>query len=185
MNTRMNLAFVKPASFSLTSVSAWSWALLAIAALFALLTLQHYGSVKTRLLASQERLQSVMALQPQAKVNIEEEAEAFKLPKQEISMIRKTVEQLGIPWDGLFETFESTQLKNVALLELSPSQQKEMVVIRGEASDLDAVFAYIRALEKAPVLDRVHLQNHYVEKTNPDQPVAFTLHAQWKVGSSS
>lgn len=183
MNTRMNLAFVKPPSFLPTSISLWSWALLFVAALFALLTLQHYASVKTRLEASEERLQSVLALQPKSNVADEEEIEDFKLPKQEVRIIRKTVDQLAIPWEGLFETFESTQLKSVALLELSPSQQKEMVIIRGEASDLDAVFAYIRALEKAPVLNSVHLQNHYVEKTNPDQPVAFTLHAQWKVGS--
>ncbi len=184
MSKRMNLAFVKPAGFSVADVSLWSWGLLLAACIFALLSLQHYGSVKARLMNSEEKLQSVMVLQPQASTSAEKKAaEDFKLPKQEVSMVRKTVAQLVIPWEGLFKTFETTQLKSIALLELSPSQQKEMVVIRGEGRDLDAVFAYIRALEKAPVLDKVHLQSHYVDKADPDHPVVFTIHAQWKVTS--
>lgn len=183
MNTRMHLAFVKPSGFTITGVSLWSWVLLLFAVIFALLSYQHYSSVKRRLVESQEKLQSVMALQPQTQADSDQKDEVFKLPKQEVSVIRKTVAQLVIPWEGLFETFETTQLNTIALLELSPSQQKERIVIRGEGRDLEAVFAYIRALEKAPALDKVYLQSHYVDKTNPDRPVVFTIHAHWKVTS--
>lgn len=183
MNTRMNLAFVKPKSFSLSRISAWSWLLLIIAGIFALLTWQHFSAVKSRLSDTQAKLHSVLATQPLKVTKPADQEERFMLPKQEISVIRKTIDQLAIPWDEMFQTFETTQLKTIALLELSPSHQKQVVVIRGEGRDLDAVFAYIRALQRATNLDKVHLQSHYVDKADAEQPVVFTIHARWKVGA--
>lgn len=183
MNTRMNLLFVKPSAYAIRGASAWSWLLLALAAVFTLLTIQHFNAVKTRLNQSEEKLNEVVALQPKKVLDDKRLSEMLMLPKHEVSLIRKTVEQLVIPWDALFASFESTQSRSIALLELSPSQQKEIVVIRGEGKNLEAVFAYIRALDQLPTLDKVHLQSHHVDKADADLPVVFTLHAHWKVGA--
>lgn len=183
MSQAMQLAFIKPKPFDPSQGSIWAWLFLALSVVFALLSWQHYFSVERQLHLSEQTLQQAMAVQPRLAQQQAAQAasQTLALPKQQIRMIRKTVDQLLIPWQDLFHTFESIQHKQIALLELSPSQQKQMIVIRGEARDLEDIFAYIRALEKADALNKVYLQSHHVDKTDAQKPVEFTLHADWKV----
>jgi len=104
----------------------------------------------------------------------------FELPKREVGLIKLAVHQLSIPWQPLFQTIEQTKHKSIALLELSPSDQKDLLILRGEAKTLDAVFVYIRSLETSDSLDKVYLQSHSVDNADRSKPVLFTIYASWK-----
>jgi Tfp pilus assembly protein PilN len=87
---------------------------------------------------------------------------------------------MGLPWDMLFQTMESANNDNIALLGIDPDSKKGQIKISGEAKDFDALLGYIRTLQKNNFFTEVSLQHHQVQELDPDKPIRFTLDASWK-----
>lgn len=101
--------------------------------------------------------------------------------QQQIHQANEILQQLALPWNALFQTLESTREKDIALLSIQPDAAKHRVRISGEAKSLEILLAYIARLEQGRVLDHVYLTSHEVRTQDAQQPVRFTLVANWVV----
>lgn len=136
-------------------------------------------------------LQEKFARKQMARVQKDHDSMQHKKPVSEIKLsiaqkkqINETISELVVDWDSLFKTIENTLLEDIAILEISPNSKKKLIVIRGEAKTLKAVFAYIKALDDTANLSKVYLQTHSVDEANVSKPVSFTVSAEWQRHSS-
>jgi hypothetical protein len=88
--------------------------------------------------------------------------------------------ELGAPWSDLLAAFEEHGNGDVGLLKLEPDARAGLVRVTAQVRNTRALFAYVRALEADPRLDRVVLTNHQIERTIPGMPLRFTLQAGWR-----
>lgn len=86
---------------------------------------------------------------------------------------------LAFPWPSLFRQLEAAAIDDVAILAIQPDARKRQLRINAEAKDYDAVTAYIAMLGSQPRLQNVHLLKHQVEVDAKQQPVAFSIGADW------
>ena len=101
--------------------------------------------------------------------------------QQQIQQANAILQQLALPWNALFQTLEATRDKDIALLSIQPDAAKHRVRIGGEAKSLETLLAYIARLEQGRVLNHVYLTSHEVRTQDAEQPVRFTLVANWVV----
>ncbi len=101
--------------------------------------------------------------------------------QQQIGQANEILQELALPWDGLFQTLETTQDKDIALLLIEPNAVKQRVHISGEAKSLVALLVYIERLNKSNILNHVYLTSHEIRTDDTEQPVRFTLIANWTV----
>ncbi len=97
----------------------------------------------------------------------------------EVKNANEVLLQLSLPWDQLFQTVESANNDNIALLGIDPDSKKERIRVSGEAKDFDALLGYIRTLQASNFLTGVYLQHHQVQEQDPDKPIRFTLDTSW------
>ena len=148
--------------------------LLAVAVLLGAKQADVYATAKrevTQLQARQERLES--RDRPAAKA---------ALPESTIKEIRRAndvIEQISLPWDRLFRAVESAAGEKVGLLGITPDQKSGTVEVGGEAADLNAMFDYVKRLQRQPSLTRVYLLNHKLNDQDPQHPIRFTVTASW------
>jgi hypothetical protein len=90
--------------------------------------------------------------------------------------------ELGAPWSDLLAAFEEHGSGDVGLLKLEPDARAGLVRVTAQVRNTRALFAYVRALEADPRLDRVVLTNHQIERDTPGMPLRFTLQAGWRRG---
>jgi hypothetical protein len=86
---------------------------------------------------------------------------------------------LAVRWDVLFDALESATHKNVALLDVQPDGAKGMIKLAAEARNEDAMFAYLYQLSRQPGVTNVVLKSQTLQTADPQQPVRFSLTAQW------
>lgn len=86
---------------------------------------------------------------------------------------------LTAPWVDLLDAIESAPKESVALLAAEPSTAKRSFRLTAEARDLDAMLAYVAALQKDPRLVSVVLVSHQVQVQTPGRPIRFQLQAGW------
>jgi len=98
---------------------------------------------------------------------------------QEIKQANAVIMELDLPWKELFEAFESSQKKNVAVLAIEPDAQKGMVRISGEAKSLANLPDYLVYMQKVPLFREVVLLNHQIQDQDPQKPARFMLQAEW------
>lgn len=98
---------------------------------------------------------------------------------QEIRQANAVILELGLPWKELFDAFESSQKKNVAVLAIEPDAQKGLVRISAEAKSLDSLPDYLAYLQKVPLFQDVMLLNHQIQDQDPQKPARFMLQAAW------
>jgi len=104
------------------------------------------------------------------------------LPESTIREIRRAndvIEQIALPWDRLFRAVESAAGEKVGLLGITPDQKSGTVEVGGEAADLNAMFDYVKRLQRQPSLTRVYLLNHKLNDQDPQHPIRFTVTASW------
>jgi hypothetical protein len=99
---------------------------------------------------------------------------------QEVKNANIVLHRLSVPWEELFKAVESSSGSNVQLLALEPDFDKKQVQITGEASSYKSLMKYMTELEQLDVFGTVYLQNHEVRQENPENPVKFSLLANWK-----
>jgi Tfp pilus assembly protein PilN len=104
---------------------------------------------------------------------------------QEIRRANQVIDQITLPWDRLFRAVESVANGRVALLGITPDQAGGTVALSAEAADVEAMFDYVKGLQRAPSLARVYLLNHQVNARDPQRPVRFTVTASWMEKNSS
>jgi Tfp pilus assembly protein PilN len=104
---------------------------------------------------------------------------------QEIRHANQVIDQITLPWDRLFRAVESVANGRVALLGITPDQAGGTVALSAEAADIEAMFEYVKGLQRAPSLARVYLLNHQVNAMDPQRPVRFTVTASWMEKTSS
>ena len=98
---------------------------------------------------------------------------------QEVKQANAVILELNLPWKELFESFESAQNGDVAVLSIEPDAQKGLVRIGGEAKSLESLPAYLAHLQKVTLFRDVVLLNHQVQEQDPQRPVRFMLQATW------
>jgi Tfp pilus assembly protein PilN len=104
------------------------------------------------------------------------------LPESTVREIRRAndvIEQIALPWDRLFRAVESAAGEKVGLLGITPDQKSGNVEVGGEASDLNAMFDYVKRLQRQSSLTRVYLLNHKLNDQDPQHPIRFTVTASW------
>lgn len=98
------------------------------------------------------------------------------LDQQRLQAISAT---LASPWSPLFAALESTASDDVALLSIQPDANKHQLRITAEARDYDTVLGYLQQLEQLPQLQDIHLMQHEIKVDERQQPVRFTVGANW------
>jgi Tfp pilus assembly protein PilN len=111
-----------------------------------------------------------------------EQSTRTALPEATVREIRRAndvIEQISMPWDRLFRAVESAAGERVGLLGITPDQKSGTVEVGGEAADLNAMFDYVKRLQRQPSLTRVYLLNHKLNDQDPQHPIRFTVTASW------
>jgi hypothetical protein len=103
----------------------------------------------------------------------------------EIKRANEIAYQLRQPWGELFQSIESANVPEVALLSIESDTDKRRVKISAEGKNLDALVAYLRFLEGLTTLSGVYLESHSFQQQDPQHPVRFVVAADWAVGRSA
>ena len=95
------------------------------------------------------------------------------------------LQALGLPWNLLFDRLEQAASPQIALLEIQPQADKGRIALIGQARSMEALLAYVRALEALDVLHDVSIQEHVVlteehKATTTTSSVAFHVQSRWK-----
>ena len=93
---------------------------------------------------------------------------------------RAALRQLALPWAGLFRALEVSATPDVALLQLQPEAQQQVLRVTAEARDTGAMFKYLRGLANAKGLSEIHLVTHQVAQDDPQRPVRFAAQASFR-----
>jgi len=156
-------------------ITVWGVAVLVVGAVILGQIIQIQHDVAAETAGAQSRLDRLARNSPDVDM---ERADREGL-RQEIAQANEILDQLTLPWDGLFQVVETSADKNVALLAIQPDVQKRLVRLSGEARNLKALLDYLARLEKSGVLQHVYLTNHEIKVQDPDRPVHFALVAEW------
>lgn len=99
--------------------------------------------------------------------------------QQEILRVNEVIDQLALPWDGLFRSVEGAATDRVMLLGIDPDARSGMVRISAEASDSEAMFDYVGRLGQQGEFSKVHLLQHQLEPQDRAWPIRFLVGASW------
>ena len=103
---------------------------------------------------------------------------ALSQPQQKAA--QKIVQQLNVRWFDLLQALETSQVADIALLQLSPDANRGQFVLSGEAKNYAALLKYVSQLQALPALQEVHLQKHQVNDSHPQRPVSFEIQGGWQ-----
>jgi len=98
----------------------------------------------------------------------------------EDKVARAAVRQLALPWARLIRVLEDAATPDVALLQVNPEAQQQVLRVSAEARDAAAMFKYLRALSTAKGLSEIHLVSHEVAQDDPQRPVRFAAQASFR-----
>jgi hypothetical protein len=98
----------------------------------------------------------------------------------EDKVARAAVRQLALPWAGLIRALEDSAMPDVALLQVHPEAQQQVLRVTAEARDAAAMFKYLHGLAGARGLSEIHLVNHEVAQDDPQRPVRFAAQASFR-----
>src|SRR5687767_6852120 len=93
---------------------------------------------------------------------------------------RAALRQLALPWAGLVRALEDAALPDVALLQVQPEAQQQVLRVSAQARSTAAMFRYVRGLTEAKGLSEVHLVSHEVAQDDPQHPVRFGAQASFR-----
>lgn len=99
---------------------------------------------------------------------------------EQVKNAEAVVRQLALPWALLIHTLEEAAVKEVAILQLQPEAQQQLLKITAEARSNDAMLEYLRRLAAAKSLSGVHLLSHQVQTDDPQRPIQFSVQARFK-----
>lgn len=176
MSQKFDLDFVQHSPFLPTSYSWLGLIILSAGIALAFFTWQYY---QARLIVHNEIALELTQLNDQIHIVPPVDSKSADIAPETKTQIEATVATLTTPWSALLVAIEKSDIKDVAILSLEPSSKKQLVLLSGEAKNLQSVMNYISRLEEQPMLAQVYLQKHSVDEANSSKPVRFTLAAQW------
>jgi hypothetical protein len=156
------------------------WGLLVAALAVMVMLGGHYQAINRKVAYWESRLELAERLSSKRETVshplTEQEAQAQLL---EVAQANQVVRQLSHPWNSLFLAVEESGGEGIALLSLEPDPHKGMVMIGGEAKDLEALLTFVRQLTSREVFGNVFLRNHEIQQADPQKPLRFSLLAEW------
>jgi Tfp pilus assembly protein PilN len=154
-----------------------SWLLLAVGALAATFAMVQFQT------ASAERGREARSLSAlEASLNEPAGRSATAATPQDARTARESaaaLRELQVPWANLLLALESVAGRNVALLSIEPSAQRQEVRITAEAKNSAAMLDFLDSL-RAQSLRDVALTSHQVQ-SQAGAPIRFQARAQWDV----
>lgn len=90
------------------------------------------------------------------------------------------IDQLTVPWDGLFDAVEAADARGLGLLALAPTARDRTLRLAGEARTVAELLAYVESLAAQPALGQVHLLGYNTAVRDGASIVSFTMAATWK-----
>jgi hypothetical protein len=139
------------------------------------LSLAVAGDLASRYRDTVEALENVpVAAAPQPRVA------PAKANDAEDKVARAAIGQLALPWARLIRALEESAAPDVALLQVQPEAQQQMLRVTAEARDAAAMFKYLRGLAGAKGLSEIHLVTHEVAQDDPQRPVRFAAQASFR-----
>ena len=162
--------------------SPWRWLgglLLVTAVLVGVAFSKQYGAVEQRHAAALERAASLNARQ---RATGPRRAAVVADPQALASLKRANViiDQLTVPWDGLFDAFEAADSRELGLLSLTPNARDRSVRLAGEARSMNELLAYVDRAAAQPALGQVHLLGYNTVQRDGVSLLSFTLAATWR-----
>lgn len=97
----------------------------------------------------------------------------------EDKIARAAVRELALPWARLIRALEDSATPDVALLQVQPEAQQQVLRVTAEARDAAAMFKYLRRLADAKGLSEIHLVTHEVAQDDPQRPLRFSAQASF------
>ena len=91
--------------------------------------------------------------------------------------------ELSVPWTRLLAELEAAsndKSSSVSLLHIEPDPGKQLVRITAEVRNLPDALAYLKRLQKSPVLRYPMLESHERRKDDPEHPLRIKLSAEWR-----
>ncbi len=92
-----------------------------------------------------------------------------------------TVRQLTLPWATIIGTLENAATKDVAVLQVQPEAQQQLLRITAEARNHPAMLEYVRKLVASGTLTNVHWINHQIQSEDPQRPLQFSIQATFRM----
>lgn len=177
MSQRLDLDYVEQSHFSFSRFSPMSILLCLLGVFVAIAAYNHFQYLEAEYTRVAQHLNNDEA-------DIKAQIAKNKLAKEnfseaELKKIRATVADLSTPWDDLLASLEGLDMQGVGLLSLEPNKNKKQVMLTGEAKNIESMLNYVESVSTLPMLSKVYLQNHMIELDAPNQPVSFTIAADW------
>lgn len=119
------------------------------------------------------------AVAERRKLTAAKPADETRQVDQEIKRARRLLRELSMPWDDMFASVESVNMRHVGLLGVETDIDRRVVKIDAEAKSIEAMLEYVRAMEARPTLADVYLHSHQIQLQDPQRPVRFVLTARW------
>lgn len=98
----------------------------------------------------------------------------------EIKRARRLLSELSMPWNDMFSSVESVDMRHVGLLGVETDLDRRVVKVDAEAKSIKAMLNYVRAMEMRPTFADVYLYSHQIQLQDAQRPVRFVLTARWR-----
>ena len=155
------------------------WALLAAAVGVAVALADRHAQIERAHTAAQERHERLSErLRARAPRSAAASPDAQTLA--DIRRANAIIDQLTVPWDGLFDAIEAADARGLGLLALTPSARDRTLRLSGEVRTVPELLAYVESLAAQPALGRVHLLGYSTTVRDGASIVSFTMAASWK-----
>jgi Tfp pilus assembly protein PilN len=172
----LRIDFVRPSG----GRSAAALALLGAGALAAAVAFVNAEQAREEAARWEQKLEDTRRLARRALPSFAPEEAPSEDVSRELRAANAVIEQLALPWDGLFRDVESAVTPDVALLSAQPDPKNRRVILGGEARDLNGLLTFIARLEASPGLRDAHLTQHEVRANEPRRPIAFQVQVSWQ-----
>jgi Tfp pilus assembly protein PilN len=104
---------------------------------------------------------------------------------ERVAKANRIIKLLSPPWEDVFNTVESLNGKDIAVLSLEPELGSAQVRIGAEARNTRAMFEYLERMRSSGRLTPVVLQAHQVLTEDPHKPIRFGFTASWITAKSA
>ena len=155
------------------------WTLLVVAVFVVVVFSNHYAGIEQRHAAALGRAESLNERQRAASPR----RAAVAADPQAVASLKRAnaiIEQLTVPWDGLFDAFEAADSRMLGLLSLTPNARDRSVRLAGESRSMDELLAYVDRAAAQPMLGEVHLLGYNTVQRDGVSLLSFTLAATWR-----
>jgi hypothetical protein len=137
------------------------------------------GLAFERQLAERSRLDAALGAPAQPQRHQTPTPEALRSAAEAATVER----ELGIPWTRLLAALEAAahdSASTVSVLVVEPDPARQLVRITAEVRNLPDALAYLKRLQKSPVLRNPMLESHERRKDDRQHPLRIKLSAEWR-----